>query len=106
MGAGPEERGKLFGAALGIGSSLDLSTVLEGLVDSAAAVSPTEIAVTFPGPSFSVSRSEKRLEITVPREIRVEMIPAYEKGTPMPSYITGQAEPSTESGSPRLIKAA
>ena len=50
---------------------------------SAAAVMPTLMAVTLPAPSFRVSRSLCRLEITVPME--------------------GHADPSRESGRPRLI---
>ena len=66
---------------------------------------PTLIAVTFPVPSAFVSRSLCRLETIVPAEIIIDMIPAYETGTPNSWYMVGHAEPSRESGSPRLIKA-
>ena len=32
------------------------------------------------------------------------MIPEYETGTPSDGYIVGHAEPSSESGKPKLIK--
>ena len=42
----------------------------------AAAVMATLIAVTLPVPSNSVSRSLCRLEMTVPRAMIIEMMPA------------------------------
>ena len=42
---------------------------------SATAVMATLMAVTFPVPSFLVSRSLWRLETMVPREMIMEMIP-------------------------------
>jgi hypothetical protein len=71
----------------------------------ATAVINTLIAVTSPAPSLLVSLSDIRLDTTVPHEIIMVTIPAYERDTSNCSYIVGHAEPSKESGSPRLIKA-
>ncbi len=68
------------------------------------AVSATLNAVTFPVPNRRVRRSLCRLEMIVPSEMIIKMIPEYETGTPSCGYIVGQAEPSSESGSPRLMK--
>ena len=65
---------------------------------------PTLMAVTLPVPSFLVSRSLCRLDTTVPRETMMETAPAQDMGTPSSAWITGQAEPSRESGRPRLMK--
>ena len=73
---------------------------------SAAAVIPTLIAVTQPVPIVRISLALKRLEITVPKAIVKDSIPAYEIETPKSSYMLGQAEPSIESGKPKLIKDA
>ena len=73
--------------------------------NSAAAVMATLRAVTFPVPSARVSRSLFRLETMVPSEMIMERIPAQDTGTPSSGYMVGQADPSRESGRPRLIKA-
>ena len=44
--------------------------------NSAAAVMPTLMAVTLPGPSHRVNRSDSRLETTVPQEMISAIIPA------------------------------
>ena len=72
---------------------------------SAAAVIATLAAVTAPVPNRRVSLSLCRLETIVPSAMIMEMMPAYESGTPNSVFIVGQAEPSRESGRPRLIKA-
>jgi hypothetical protein len=51
------------------------------------------------------SLSDKRVDITVPTEIRVVTMPIAESSTPKTWCISGQAEPSSESGRPRLINA-
>jgi hypothetical protein len=61
--------------------------------------------VTKPVPNFLINLSLNRLDIIVPPDIIIETIPAYEMGTFIFGYIDGQAEPRSESGSPRLIKA-
>ena len=71
--------------------------------NSAAAVMPTLMVVTLPVPRVRVSRSLCRLERIVPSEM--ERIPAQDTGTPSSGYMVGQADPSRESGRPRLIKA-
>ena len=63
-------------------------------------------AVTFPVPRRRVRRSLCRLEIIVPTEIIIKTMPEYETGTPSCGYMAGHAEPSRESGRPRLIKEA
>ena len=65
---------------------------------------PTLTAVTTPEPKRRVSRSLSRLETMVPTAMIMETPPAKESGTPNSPYTVGQAEPSSESGSPRLIK--
>ena len=71
----------------------------------AAAVMATLTAVTSPGPKRRVTRSLARAEMTVQADIIMDIIPAKETGTPSWGYMLGQAEPSRESGRPRLIKA-
>ena len=72
---------------------------------SAAAVMATLTAVTLPAPKRWVRRSEARLETMVPLAIRTVRKPANETGTPRSWCITGHPEPTSESGSPRLMKA-
>ena len=72
---------------------------------SASAVRSTLSAVTSPAPSLRVSRSLCRLDTTVPRAMMVEMTPAQETGTPNPACMLGHADPSSESGSPKLMNA-
>ena len=69
------------------------------------AVSKTLIAVTFPVPSFLISLSVNKLEIIVQPDITIVKIPAYDKGMFSSSLMIGQADPSSESGRPRLINA-
>ena len=69
----------------------------------AIAVVRTLIAVTSPAPSFLVILSESKLDTTVPAEIIIETIPAYDSCALRSVTIIGQAEPSKESGKPRLI---
>lgn len=72
--------------------------------NNAAAVVVTLTAVTKPVPNFFVNLSLKRLETTVPRHIIIDIIPAYDSGASKSIRITGHAEPSNESGKPKLIK--
>ncbi|MNR54998.1 hypothetical protein D3C85_1752890 [compost metagenome] len=46
-----------------------------------------------------------RLDTIVPPATTIDKIPADPKEAPISGHITGQAEPSNESGSPRLINA-
>ena len=73
--------------------------------NSAAAVVPTLMAVTLPGPSRAVRVSLARLDTTVPAEMIMEIMPAQDRPAPKPRYMLGQAAPSRASGRPRLIKA-
>ena len=43
--------------------------------------------------------------VTAISEMIMERIPAQDTGTPSSGYMVGQADPSRESGRPRLIKA-
>ena len=70
----------------------------------AIAVRNTLIVVTRPVPSFRFILSESRLDMIVPAEIIIEIIPAIERDAEKSFDIIGHAEPSKESGSPRLIK--
>ena len=70
----------------------------------AVAVRRTLIAVTGPVPSFRFILSESKLDMIVPAEIIIEIIPAIERVAEKSFDIIGHAEPSKESGSPRLIK--
>lgn len=72
---------------------------------SAAAVIPTLMAVTRPGPSFLVSRSDWRLETMVPEAMIIVMMPAKDTGTSRSECMMGHADPTRESGRPRLMKA-
>ena len=70
----------------------------------AMAVIATLIAVVFAAPSLLVILSLAKLETIVPKAIMADTIPAKERGTSKSTNIDGQAEPSIESGKPRLIK--
>jgi hypothetical protein len=71
---------------------------------SAKAVIATLISVTLPVPNLLINLALKKLDITVPPATIIEIIPAYEMATDKSLYIAGQAEPSSESGKPRLMK--
>lgn len=51
-----------------------------------------------------MSEFEKKLDIIVPSEIIIVIMPADDTPTPKSTCITGHAEPMSESGKPRLIK--
>ena len=68
-------------------------------------MSNTLVMVTVLVPKRLVRRSDISPEIIVPPEIIMETNPMYEIGTLKAACIVGHAEPSSESGSPRLIKA-
>ncbi len=72
---------------------------------SAAAVIAALAAVTLAVPNLSITRWESKLEIMVPPEIIMDTIPALPTGTANSRCIMGQDEPSSESGSPKLINA-
>lgn len=72
---------------------------------SAAAVIPTLTAVTTPAPNRRVARSEARLERMVPPAMIIVMMLANPTGTPRSRCMTGQPDPTRESGRPRLMKA-
>jgi len=81
------------------------NAVLVEKPSSAAAVMPTLMAVTLPGPRRAVRASLARLEMTVPAEMIMDTPPAQDRPAPKPWYMLGQAAPSRASGRPRLIKA-
>ena len=62
-------------------------------------------AVTSPAPKRRVRRSDSRLDTMVPQAMSMEITPAKDRGAPSSRRISGQAEPSSESGRPRLMKA-
>ena len=65
----------------------------------------TLITVTIRVPSFLLSLSDIRLDTIVPPDMAMDTMPIYDIGTPSSRCMTGQPEPRSESGSPRLIKA-
>ena len=69
----------------------------------AAAVRNILIHVVFDEPSLDVTLSLIKLEKIVLTDTIAEIIPTYEMGTPNSTNIDGHAEPSTESGKPKLI---
>ena len=71
---------------------------------SASAVVSTEKAVSLPVPKRRMSRALFRLETIVPQETIICTSPAPHTGAWMSPIIDGHALPSTESGSPRLMK--
>ena len=73
--------------------------------NSATAVVRTLTAVIFPVPKRVFRRSLFKLDTIVPAAIIIEMMPAEETEVPSSGYMTGHAEPSRESGSPRLMNA-
>lgn len=71
----------------------------------AAAVSSTLQATTSGVPIFAASLSVDRAEAMVHTEMIMVTMPAHDTFAPSSWCMTGQAAPSSESGSPRLIKA-
>lgn len=63
------------------------------------------MTVTSRVPSFLVSLSDKRLETIVPPDMTMDTMPIKAIGTPSCACITGQPDPRSESGNPRLMKA-
>lgn len=81
-----------------------IKELLKANPDRAQAVINTLTAVTIPAPYFLVTLSESRMETIVPEQIIIDIIPAHERGTAKSADMTGHADPSRESGKPRLIK--
>ena len=71
----------------------------------AIAVRNTLIVVMTLVPNLRVNLSENKLEMIVQKDITMEIIPIYEIGAPISLCKMGQDDPSSVSGSPRLIKA-
>ena len=61
--------------------------------------------VTIRVPSLCVSRSDSRLDTIVPPEMTIDTMPMNDTGTLSSACMTGQPEPSSESGRPRLMNA-
>jgi hypothetical protein len=72
---------------------------------NAMAVKRMLAAVMVLARNFLLKKPAAKLDMTVPTEIVIVIIPAYETGTFKVSCIAGQADPISESGNPRLIKA-
>ena len=72
---------------------------------NATAVINTLIAVTFPVPSLMFNLSENKLDITVPIDIIIVIIPAEDNDALSSMCICGHAEPNRVSGKPKLINA-
>ena len=68
------------------------------------AVRKTLVRVTIGVPSLPAILSLKKLHMTVPNAMSIEIIPMYDTGTFSCENITGQADPRRESGNPRLMK--
>ncbi|MMZ60654.1 hypothetical protein D1872_227620 [compost metagenome] len=62
-------------------------------------------SVTCPVPNRFNTAPLARLDTIVPAATIMNSIPAVSNGAPKSGRMTGQAAPSKESGSPRLIKA-
>jgi hypothetical protein len=73
--------------------------------NKAPAVISTLTIVTFPVPNLRSTFPLNRLDIMVPPETVIEIIPAVAKDSFKSSRITGQVTPNKESGNPRLINA-
>lgn len=74
-------------------------------MNMATAVSKTLNAVTSPVPSLLVKKLENKLESMVEQAIIMVMIPSKEMSAPISAEREGHAEPKSESGNPKLIKA-
>ena len=70
----------------------------------ATAVITTLTAVTLPAPNLRKSLSLKRLDMIVPAQVSMDMVPANDTGTLISLYSTGHIDPNSESGKPKLIK--
>jgi hypothetical protein len=66
----------------------------------------TLTAVTVPVENLARILLDKKLDMIVPIHIVIERYPATATGASNPARMTGQALPSSESGSPRLMNAA
>ena len=71
----------------------------------AAAVMATEQAVSLPAPRRRMSGAVARLEMMVQAVMIIVMALWAATGAPRSAYMTGQAEPRSESGRPSETKA-
>ncbi len=71
----------------------------------AAAVRTTLITVTRPVPKRSTTRTDIRLDTTVPAEMIMVTTPTHEMPAPRLGAIVGHADPIAESGRPKLMNA-
>ena len=65
----------------------------------------TLINVSLPVPNRCINLPLNKLEIIVPPQTIIDIIPALENPTDKSACITGHAEPNNESGNPKLINA-
>ena len=70
----------------------------------ATAVMAMLAAVTFPAPNWRRSLSLKRLDVIVPAQVSIDIVPANDTGTLISVCSTGHIDPKRESGKPKLIK--
>ena len=70
----------------------------------ATAVMATLTAVTFPAPNLCKSLSLKRLDMIVPTQVSIDIVPANDICTLISVFSEGHIDPNSESGKPKLIK--
>ena len=70
----------------------------------AIAVMATLTAVTFPAPNLCKSLSLKRLDMIVPTQVSIDIVPANDMGTLISVCSAGHIDPKSESGKPKLTK--
>jgi hypothetical protein len=72
--------------------------------NTATAVIATLTAVTFPAPNLCKSLSLKRLDMIVPAQVSIDIVPTKDTGALISVCTTGHIDPKSESGKPKLIK--
>ena len=70
----------------------------------ATAVIATLAAVTFPAPNLCKSLSLKRLDMIVPAQVSIDIVPTKDTGALISVCTTGHIDPKSESGNPKLTK--
>ena len=70
----------------------------------ATAVMVMLTAVTFPAPNLCNSLSLKRLDVIVPAQVSIDIVPTKDTGALISVCTTGHIDPKSESGKPKLIK--
>ena len=70
----------------------------------ASAVIATLAAVTFAAPNLCKSLSLKRLDVIVPAQVSIDIVPTKDTGALISVCTTGHIDPKSESGKPKLTK--